>query len=106
MDAMSGVRLIVQFEADSAATADSAIAEATERCKRVQQEPGCIQFEVFRSALAPEKYVLLEHWDSKESLAVHAQRMAGNPPPRNPNIKRVREDYDYAETPAPAPAGR
>jgi len=32
--------------------------------------------------------------------------MAGNPPPRNPNIKRVREDYDYAETPAPAPAGR
>ena len=103
---MSGVRLIVQFEADSAATAAAAIAEATERCKRVQQEPGCVQFEVYRSALRPEAYVLLEHWDSKESLAVHAQRMAANPPPRNANIKRVREDYEYAETPAPAPAAR
>ena len=104
---MSGVRLIIHFTADSAEIADAAIAEAAERCKRVQQEPGCIEFEVFRSALAPEKYVLLEHWDSKESLAVHGQRMAGNPPPpRNPGIKRVREDYEYAETPAPAPAAR
>jgi quinol monooxygenase YgiN len=102
---MSGVRLIVQFTADSAEVADKAIAEAVERCKRVQQEPGCVQFEVFRSALRPEHYVLLEHWESKEALAVHAQGMASNPPPRNPSIKRVREDYEYAETaPAPAPA--
>jgi quinol monooxygenase YgiN len=97
--------LIVQFTADSAETADKAIAEAVERCKRVQQEPGCLQFEVFRSALRPEHYVLLEHWDSKEALAVHAQAMAGNRPSRNPDIKRRREDYEYAETaPAPAPA--
>jgi quinol monooxygenase YgiN len=94
--------LIVQFTADSAETADKAIAEAVERCKRAQQEPGCLQFEVFRSALRPEHYVLLEHWESKEALAVHAQGMAGNPPPRNPGIRRVREDYEYAET-APAP---
>src|SRR5689334_9280274 len=103
---MSGVRLIVQFTADSVATADAAIAEAAERCKRVQHEPGCIQFEVFRSALSPEKYVLLEHWESKEALAEHAKGMVANPPPRNPGITRVREDYDYAETPAPAPAPR
>src|ERR1051326_590918 len=104
MAAMSGVRLIVQFVADSAETADAAIAEAAERCKRVQQEPGCIHFEVYRSALRPEAYVLLEHWESKEALAEHAQRMVANPPPRNPNIKRIREDYEYAETSAPAPA--
>jgi quinol monooxygenase YgiN len=103
---MSGVRLIVQFIADTPEIADAAIAEATERCKRVQKEPGCLQFEVYRSALRPESYVLLERWDSKEALAVHAQTMAGNPPPRNPGIKRVREDYEYAETAAPAPAAR
>jgi quinol monooxygenase YgiN len=105
MGGMSGVRLIVQFTADSPETADKAIAEAAERCKRAQKEPGCLQFEVFRSALEPTKYVLLEHWESKEALAVHAQGMASNPPARNPNIQRTREDYEYAETSAaPAPA--
>jgi quinol monooxygenase YgiN len=103
MGGMSGVRLIIQFTADSPETADKAVAEAAERCKRVQQEPGCVQFEVFRSALDPNKYVLLEHWESKDALAVHAQGMAQNPPPRNTNIKRQREDYEYSET-AAAPA--
>jgi quinol monooxygenase YgiN len=103
---MSGVRLIVQFVADNAEIAEKAVAEAAERCKRVVNEPGCIQFEVFRSALRPEAYVLLEHWESKEALAEHAKGMVANPPPRNPGIRRVREDYAYAETPAPAPAAR
>ncbi len=98
MGGMTGVRLIVQFTADSTETADKAVAEAAERCKRVQKEPGCLQFEVFRSELDPTRYVLLEHWESKDALAVHAQGMATNPPPRNPNIKRTREDYDFAQT--------
>jgi quinol monooxygenase YgiN len=95
MGGMSGVRLVIQFTADSVEAADKAIADAAERCKRVQQEPGCLQFEVFRSALQPEKYVLLEHWESKEALAEHAKLMAANPPPQNPRIKRVREDYEH-----------
>jgi quinol monooxygenase YgiN len=95
---MSGVRLIIQFTADSAEIADKAIEQSAERCKRAQQEPGCLQFEVFRSALHPENYVLLERWESKEALAVHAQGMAGNPPRPTPGIRRVREDYEYAET--------
>jgi quinol monooxygenase YgiN len=96
---MAGVRLIIQFTAENAGIADKAIAEAAERCKRVQKEPGCMQFEVFRSALQPEKYVLLEHWESKDALAVHAQGMAANPPPRTPGITRVREDYDHQVAP-------
>src|SRR5438067_11235194 len=48
---MAGVRLIVQFTADSREIADQAVAAAVERCKKAQQEPGCLQFEVFRSAL-------------------------------------------------------
>jgi quinol monooxygenase YgiN len=96
---MSGVRLLIQFDADSAEIADKAVGEMAERCKKAQQEPGCLQFEVFRSALRPEAYVLLEHWESKEALAEHAKGMATNPPPRpNPAIKRVREDYEYQAT--------
>ena len=96
---MTGVRLLIQFTADSAEIADKAVGEMTERCKKAQQEPGCLQFEVFRSALRPEAYALLEHWESKEALDEHAKGMATNPPPRpNPAIKRVREDYDYQAT--------
>jgi quinol monooxygenase YgiN len=95
---MSGVRLVIQFTADNAEIADKAVGQAAERCKRVQQEPGCLQFEVFRSALHPERYVLLERWESKEALAVHAQGMASSPPQPTPGIKRVREDYEYSET--------
>ncbi len=95
---MAGVRLIVQFIADSREIADQAIEAAVERCRKAQQEPGCIQFEVFRSALRPEAYVLLEHWESPEALAEHARGMATNPPPARPGIKRVREDYEYQVT--------
>src|ERR1043166_10244304 len=101
---MTGVRLVITFTADSVEIADRAVEAAVERCKKAQQEPGCLQFEVFRSALQPEHYVLLEHWESKEALAVHAQGMAANPPRPNPGIKRVREDYEHEVTsPSPAP---
>ena len=74
---------------------DKAIEAAVERCKKSQQEPGCLQFEVFRSALAPERYVLLEHWESPAALEVHARANAANPPQPTPGITRVREDYEY-----------
>ena len=95
---MAGVRLLIQFVADSTDIADQALGQAVERCKRVQSEPGCLQFEVFRSALRPEAYVLLEHWESKEALAEHAKGRANNPPRPTPGIKRVREDYEYQAT--------
>jgi len=101
---MPGVRLIIQFTADSAETAEQAVSETAERCKRVQQEPGCLQYEVFRSAMQPEKYVLLEHWDSQESLDVHFKAMASSPPRSRAGITRVREDYEYQQT-SSAPAG-
>ena len=95
---MAGVRLLIQFTADTAEIAEKAVGEAAERCKKAQQEPGCVQFEVFRSALRPEAYVLLEHWESKEALAEHARGNANTPRPPTPGIKRVREDYDYHAT--------
>ena len=95
---MAGVRLVINFTADTAAIADKAVEAAVERCKKAQQEPGCLQFEVFRSALQPERYVLLEHWESPAALAVHAQGMATNPVRPTPGIQRVREDYEYQAT--------
>ncbi len=75
---MSRVRLIVQCTADSAEIADEAITEAVERCKRVQQEPGCLQFEVFRSALRSEHYVLLEQVPCKGSVVGQTCRHASH----------------------------
>ena len=95
---MSGVRLVIQFTAETPELADKAIGSAVERCKRAQQEPGCQQFEVFRSALRPEHYVLLELWESPEALAVHAEGMRANPPRPTPGLSRVREDYEYNVT--------
>jgi heme-degrading monooxygenase HmoA len=74
-----------------------------DRCRAVQQEPGCQQFEVFRSALDPDKLVTLELWDDPEALAAHAQVNISRPP--NPALAaqraegtRPREDYTYNRT--------
>lgn len=34
-------------------------------------EPGCVLFEVFHSQTDPRKFLLHEHWESKEALDVH-----------------------------------
>jgi quinol monooxygenase YgiN len=95
---MTAVRLLIQFTADSKERADEALAAAVERCKRVQHEPGCLQFEVFRSELEPAKYVLLELWEDQAALDVHGQGMRANPQPPRPGITNEREDYAYNRT--------
>jgi quinol monooxygenase YgiN len=69
----------------------------------VQQEPGCQQFEVFQSALDPDKLVVLELWDDQAALEVHAQVNAARS--LNPALvalradsTRPREDYVYNRT--------
>ena len=92
---MAGVRLIIQFTAGSAADADTQVQAMTERCRKAQSEAGCLQFEVFRSALRPEQYALLEHWASEEALEQHRQGMAPGAPSNN--VVREREHYEYRE---------
>lgn len=92
---MAGVRLIIQFTAPSKEEADAAVQEMAERCRRVQSEPGCEQFEVFRSELRPDTYALLEHWTSEKALEEHRKRGMGG---TNPAIKRVREHYEQQES--------
>ena len=52
----------------------------------MQKEDGCQQFEIFQSALNPDKLVLLELWESQAALDAHAARNASAP--ANPAVAR------------------
>jgi hypothetical protein len=89
------VRLIVRFTAESADVADkpskppsSVSAPSGSRAPAVRSVP---------QRAAAEQYVLLEHWGSKEALAVHAQAWP-QPAGGEPGVTRIREDYDYSVT--------
>ena len=69
------------------------------RCAEVVTEPGCLQFEVFRSAVDPDKLVLLELWEDEAALAEHA-KMNATRAPFPPGLRGSggeREDYVYAK---------
>jgi quinol monooxygenase YgiN len=96
------VRLVVTMHAKPGQGAALAQAMAS-RCREVHQEPGCQQFEVFQSALDPDKLILLELWADQAALDVHAQVNATRPP--NPLLHDLRaegviprEDYEYKRT--------
>jgi len=70
------------------------------RFAEVMKEPGCEQFEAFRSVVDPDKLVLLERWTDQATLDVHAQLNATRPPlPAGLRIGNgEREDYEYKRT--------
>lgn len=80
------VRVVVSVTAPSVEAADEAIRKRVDVCKRTQaEEEGCLQYEVYRSALRPECYVLMELWASKTCYDKHwhlqQEREKANPPP-------------------------
>jgi quinol monooxygenase YgiN len=87
---MTAVRVVVQFTADNAAIADQQVQALANRAKSVQQEPGCLQFEVFRSVANPERWSLIELWESQQVLDSR-----GGPPPAPAGVKRVIEHYEH-----------
>ena len=91
---MAGVRVVVQFRADSAQTANQLVQALAERSQTVQKEAGCQQFEVFRSVLQPEHYALIELWESQEVLDQRA-RAQGGPPAPPAGVTRVVERYAH-----------
>ena len=64
------VRLVVTFTAKPGMAADFAKAFAPQIAETVK-EPGCEQYELFRSESDPNKLVLLERWTTPEDLEVH-----------------------------------
>jgi quinol monooxygenase YgiN len=96
------VRLVIITHAKPGKGTELAQAMA-DRCRAVQQEPGCQQFEVFQSALDPDTLVTLELWADQAALDAHARLNATRPP--NPALAalradgvRPREDYLYNRT--------
>jgi quinol monooxygenase YgiN len=64
------VRLIVTFDLKPG-TADAFIQSRLARHAEVQREPGCQQYELFKSAERPNAVVLLERWATPADLATH-----------------------------------
>jgi quinol monooxygenase YgiN len=93
------VRLVVSITAAPGKGAEFAQAFKG-RCEESRKDPGCQEFEIFQSVLNPDKFALLELWDSPEALANHAKLQAARPP--LPEGLRQgageREDYEYKRT--------
>jgi quinol monooxygenase YgiN len=90
------VRLVISIAAAPGNGAE--LAEAMKsRCEVSAKDAGCLQFEVFRSALNPDRLTLLELWQDQAALDAHAKLQAGRPP--LPDGLRLgggeREDYTY-----------
>jgi len=90
------VRLVITINAAPGKGAE--FAEAFKgRCEEVMTEPGCEQFEVFRSALDPDKLVLLELWKDEAALEAHG-KMNATRAPLPSGLRGTgggREDYVY-----------
>jgi quinol monooxygenase YgiN len=90
------VRLVVTITAEPGKGAELAQVYRA-RCAEVMQEPGCEQFEVFQSAVNPDRLVLLERWVDQAALDVHAKVNATRAP-LPPGLRAgsgEREDYEY-----------
>jgi quinol monooxygenase YgiN len=93
------VRLVITINAAPGKGAEFAAAFKP-RCVESQKDAGCLQFEIFQSAFDPDKFTLMELWESPEALGAHAKLQAARPP--LPEGLRLgtgeREDYTYNRT--------
>ena len=90
------VRLVVTITAAPGQGSELAQAYKT-RCNERMTEPGCEQFEVFRSVVNPDRLALLERWTDQAALDTHAKLNQTRPPLR-PELRQgagEREDYSY-----------
>jgi quinol monooxygenase YgiN len=90
------VRLVVHIDAAPGKGAELAQVFRG-RCAEVMKEPGCLQFEVFQSALSPDRLALLELWADQAALDVHA-KVNQTRAPLPPGLRAdggSREDYEY-----------
>jgi len=93
------IRLVVTITAAPGKGAELAQAYRA-RCADAMKEPGCEQFEIFQSAVNPDRLTLLERWKDQAALDVHAE-LNKTRPPLNPELRvgtGEREDYEYRRT--------
>jgi quinol monooxygenase YgiN len=51
-----------------------------ETAAQVRKEPGCEQYELFRSTTSPDGFVLLERWRDRAALDTHIALIKASPP--------------------------
>jgi len=93
------IRLVITITAVPGKGAQLADGYKT-RCAEVMKEPGCEQFEIFQSAVNPDRLTLLERWVDQAALDAHAKLNASRPPllPELRVGSGEREDYEYRRT--------
>ena len=93
------IRLIITMTA-MPGKAEELVEIYRERCKNAKQEPGCEQFEVFRSIVNPDRLVICERWRDQEIFDAHMKFIEGRPPlPKGLRTgDSEREDYVYNRT--------
>jgi quinol monooxygenase YgiN len=88
--------MVLQFTAETLADAERQLARMRARRPEVEDKPGCLQYEVFRSIDDPLRFVMLEHWTDEESLQRHYASMPhARPAPAAPGLTREREKYEH-----------
>jgi quinol monooxygenase YgiN len=93
------IRLVVTITATPGKGSELAQAYKA-RCVECMSEPGCEQFEIYQSALDPDRLTLLERWSDQAALDAHAKLNATRPALR-PELRAgsgEREDYEYKRT--------
>ena len=80
--------------------ADEVANQLGSRCIEVRAEPGCLQFEIFRSVTNPNNFTLLELWSSQSALDDHAEANKQRAPLATEMFAAMsqREDYEYNRT--------
>ena len=93
------VRLVVTINAAAGKGAEFARAFRP-RCEDSRKDAGCLEFELFQSIFDPDKFTLIELWETQAALDAHAKLQAARPP--LPEGLRAgagaREDYQYNRT--------
>ena len=93
------VRLVVSIDA-LPGRGDEFAQVFAKRCEDSRKDAGCLQFEIFRSVSNPDKFALLELWESQAALDAHAKINTTRAP--LPSGLRAsageREDYEYNRT--------
>ncbi len=93
------VRLVITINAEPGKGAELTQA-MKERCADSAKDGGCLQFEVFQSALDPDRLVLLELWEDQAALDAHA-KINQTRAPLPAGLRQgagEREDYSYNRT--------
>jgi quinol monooxygenase YgiN len=80
------IRAIINLTYPTPEAAEAELKVRIERCRQTEaEEEGCLQFEIFRSAMKPEKLVLCELWASEEAFDRHWRLGRSGTRPPNPS---------------------